>query len=142
MWFSTHRLSFISESLIRLMWMHFFAFLGHSWFLMGINKMSRWFELKILILNHPWKSEIRPLEQILGWNRYGTFFWCTLYFLHVNISQMKDISCVISVWRKGLKLLLQEMKSMRMRGGTHTHICVQEISTFTSVWLCHCDYKI
>ena len=42
------------------------AFLGHLIFLMGMIKVSRCFGLKILILKHPWKSEIRPLEPILG----------------------------------------------------------------------------
>ena len=44
----------------------FFAFLGHLIFLMGMIKVSRCFGLKILILNHTRKSEIRPLEPILG----------------------------------------------------------------------------
>ena len=42
------------------------AFLGHLIFLMGMIKVSRCFGLEILILNHPWKNEIRPLEPILG----------------------------------------------------------------------------
>ena len=44
----------------------FFAFLGHLIFLMGMIKVSRCFGLEILILNHTRKSEIRPLEPILG----------------------------------------------------------------------------
>ena len=42
------------------------AFLGHLIFLMGMIKVSRCFGLEILILKHPRKSKIRPLEQILG----------------------------------------------------------------------------
>ena len=42
------------------------AFLGHLIFLMGMIKVSRCFGLEILILNHTRKSEIRPLEPILG----------------------------------------------------------------------------
>ena len=42
------------------------AFLRHFRFLMSIIKVPRWFEHEILILKHPWKSKIQPLEQILG----------------------------------------------------------------------------
>ena len=44
----------------------FFAFFGHLIFLMGMIKVSRCFGLEILILKHTRKSEIRPLEPILG----------------------------------------------------------------------------
>ena len=44
----------------------FFALLRHFRFLMGMIQVSRWIGLEILILKHPWKSKIGPLEQILG----------------------------------------------------------------------------
>ena len=44
----------------------FSAFLRHFRYLMGIIKVLRWFEHKILVLKHPWKSKIGLLEQILG----------------------------------------------------------------------------
>ena len=58
-----------------LRWQPQAAFLIHFKFLMGIIKVPRWFGDKILILKHPWKSKIRPMEQILGWNRYQTFLF-------------------------------------------------------------------
>ena len=42
------------------------AFLGHLILLMGMIKVSRCFGLEILILKHTRKSEIQPLEPILG----------------------------------------------------------------------------
>ena len=44
----------------------FSMFLRHFRYLMGIIKVPRWFRHKILNRKHPWKSKIRPLEQILG----------------------------------------------------------------------------
>ena len=60
---------------------------------MGIIKVPKCFGHEILILNHPWKSRIRPLEQILGWNCYQTYFWCTLYK-----QQWKDSSTKIPIF--------------------------------------------
>ena len=44
----------------------FLGFFTHFRYFMGTMKVPRWFGHKILILKHPWKSKVRPLEQILG----------------------------------------------------------------------------
>ena len=53
----------------------FYAFLRHFRYLMVIIKVPRWFGQEILILKHPWKSKIRPLKHILGYNRDVPFFY-------------------------------------------------------------------
>ena len=53
----------------------------HFRFSMGIIKVPRWFGHKILILKHPWKSKIWPLEQSLGLYCYQTFL-----FMHPEAS--------------------------------------------------------
>ena len=60
--------------------MSFLALSGYFGFWMGIVKVARRIRLEILNPKHMRKSKIELLEQIWASQRYGTFFWDTLYF--------------------------------------------------------------